>query len=260
MSEFQEKSRIVRIESLTPVIHRLTLHAPRIAGQAFPGQFVMVRVSPTFDPLLRRPLSIHQVSSDGTVQLLFKVVGQGTRLLAGMRTGDYLDMVGPLGRGFTLERDEPFCLVGGGMGIAPLYFLAKRLLQISRHPESTVLLGARTGSELLPLEQEFLRLGCPVHSATDDGSYGHHGFVTELLDDLLARVRRVYVCGPFPMMRIAAMKCLERGVACEVSLETHMACGLGACLGCTMMGGDGAYMHVCKDGPVFPAEKVAWTL
>ncbi|WP_456387029.1 dihydroorotate dehydrogenase electron transfer subunit [Desulfolithobacter sp.] len=260
MTEFQEKSRIVRIESLTPAIHRLTLQAPLIADRAFPGQFVMVRISPTYDPLLRRPLSIHDVAADGTVRLLFKVVGQGTRLLAGMRPGDYLDMVGPLGRGFTLERNEPFCLVGGGMGIAPLYFLARRLQRVNSHTGSTVLLGGRTGSELYVLEKEFLRLGCQVYCATDDGSYGHHGFVTELLDELLPGVERVYVCGPFPMMRIAAMKCLARGVACEVSLETHMACGLGACLGCTMKGSDGSYTHVCKDGPVFPAKKVSWTL
>ncbi|NOQ47134.1 MAG: dihydroorotate dehydrogenase electron transfer subunit, partial [Desulfobulbaceae bacterium] len=123
-----------------------------------------------------------------------------------------------------------------------------------------ILLGAQNQAELSPLADSFFDLGYQVLTATDDGSLGHLGFVTDLLDDVLANVKRVYTCGPFPMMRIVKEKCKKADVLCDVSLETHMACGLGACLGCTVMGADGNYVHVCKQGPVFSAGEIAWTL
>lgn len=260
MSEFQEKAPITAKESLTGDVFRLTVHAPRIADAAVAGQFAMIRVQDAFDPLLRRPFSIHK-TGDGTVSFLFKVVGKGTAMLAGLNPGTELDLIGPLGRGFTLSSSGSFCMIGGGMGIAPLYFLAQQHLEVDRaYDNPPVLLGAQTQKELLRLAEEFVELGYPVHTATDDGSLGHHGFVTELLDDILSRVRQVYVCGPMPMMRIVAGKCLEAGVSCQVSLETHMACGLGACLGCTFPAAAGGYKHVCSEGPVFSAEEVLWTL
>ncbi len=258
MTKFQEKAQILDRQELAAGVFRLTLHAPLIAGSAHPGQFVMVRVGELFDPLLRRPFSIHQVAAGGDLQLLFKVVGRGTGCLARMEPGREVDLLGPLGRGFRLQREDPVCLVGGGMGIAPLYFLGKRLLQHARLPEfDPVLLGAASQQELALLADDFFGLGYDVRTATDDGSLGHHGFVTDLLDAVLPRVSKVYVCGPYPMMRIAAAKCLAAGVACEVSLETHMACGLGACLGCTVQAQEG-YAHVCIQGPVFEATEVAW--
>ncbi len=258
MTKFQEKAQILDRQELAASIIRLTLHAPLVAAAAHPGQFVMVRVGDSFDPLLRRPFSIHQVSAGGDLQLLFKVVGQGTRCLARLRPGEKLDLLGPLGRGFRLQREDPVCLVGGGMGIAPLYFLGKRLLMHGRLPEfDPVLLGAASQRELALLADEFFALGYDVHTATDDGTLGHHGFVTDLLDPVLPRVSRVYVCGPYPMMRIVAARCLAAGVECEVSLEAHMACGLGACLGCTVRATEG-YAHVCLQGPVFDAGEVAW--
>ena len=143
MVEFQEKSDILRTEQLTEGIFRLTLNAPRIAAAARPGQFVMASCGPGLDPLLRRPFSMHQVSRDGQVQILFKVVGRGTDLLARTRPGENLSLLGPLGRGFSLQTDGAICLVGGGMGIAPLLFLASRLGELSGgHRSPLVLLGA----------------------------------------------------------------------------------------------------------------------
>jgi len=261
MSEFQEKAPIIAKETLTRDVFRLTVHAPRIAASAVAGQFAMIRVQETLDPLLRRPFSIHKISADGSVSFLFKVVGKGTRVLSSLNPGMNINLIGPMGRGFTLTSSGSFSMIGGGMGIAPLYFLAQQHLGVDRaHDNPPVLLGAQTQAELLQLAEEFNELGYPVHTATDDGTLGHHGFVTELLDDIITRVSQIYVCGPMPMMRIVANKCLKAGVACQVSLETHMACGLGACLGCTFPATAGGYKHVCKDGPVFSAEEVLWTL
>lgn len=261
MIEFQENSLVAAKESLTQDVFRITVQAPLIAREAKPGQFVMIRLQDTLDPLLRRPFSIHKVYPDGSLSLLFKVVGKGTSMLSGVTPGTNLNLIGPLGKGFNLSPDASFCMIGGGMGIAPLFFLAQRLLhrdQSSNNPP--VLLGAQTQQELLILAEEFTELGYPVHTATDDGTLGHHGFVTELLDEIIHRVQQVYVCGPMPMMRIVALKCQAAGVSCQVSLETHMACGLGACLGCTFPARGGGYKHVCKDGPVMSADEVEWTL
>lgn len=261
MAEFQEKSTVTKREALTPDIIRLTLLAPKISAFALPGQFVMAKPSKSLDPLLRRPFSIHRVNPDGTLAILFKIIGKGTRLLGELNPGAVIDMLGPLGKGFDLHPPGPFCMIGGGMGIAPLYFLADKFRNLDeKYNNQPVLLGARTQSELLLLAEEFAEIDYPVLTATDDGSLGRRGFVTELLDDLLPGLKQAYVCGPMPMMRVVALKCREAGVACQVSLETHMACGLGACLGCTFPATGGGYKHVCKDGPVLSAEEVVWTL
>lgn len=261
MAEFQEKSTVKHREYLTSDVVRLTVNAPRIANAAQPGQFAMIRTGEGLDPLLRRPFSIHHVSKDGSVSFLFKVIGKGTRLLAGLNPGEAVNIIGPLGKGFDLQPRGPFCMIGGGMGIAPLYFLAQAFRQSGyEHNNQPVLLGAQSQAELLMLSEEFTDLGYSVLTATDDGSLGHHGFVTELLDEILQKVRQVYVCGPIPMMKIVAAKCSDAGVACQVSLETHMACGLGACLGCTFPSSTDGYKHVCKDGPVLSADEVSWNL
>ncbi len=261
MPEFQEKAPLVHRELIADGIVRLTMQAPEIARTAHPGQFVMVQVSDSMDPLLRRPFSIHQVTIDGTIQILFKVIGRGTALLAQLMPGDHIDCIGPLGRGFSFDQKERLCLIGGGMGIAPLYFLAKRLLRTTETPERDfVFLGARNREELTLFADEFFDLGYTVKTATDDGSMGHHGFVTELLDPALPVVERLYTCGPFAMMKICADMAKGVGVHCQVSLETHMACGLGACLGCAVTGAEHGYLHVCRQGPVFDAGEVAWTV
>ena len=260
MPEFQENSSILAVERLAEGVHRLLLAAPRIAAAAQPGQFVMAACGRSFDPLLRRPFSIHRVTAGGELQLLIKVVGQGTQWLSELRSAGNLDLLGPLGQGFRLPAEGPVALVGGGIGIAPLLFLADALHDRTGQDSPPVaLLGARTGEELRHLTHAFSDAGCMIHSATDDGSLGHHGLVGDLLPSHLSRVRQVYTCGPHAMMATVARLCAAQGVACQVSLEAHMACGLGACLGCTIHGADGAYRHVCSHGPVFRAEEVAWT-
>jgi dihydroorotate dehydrogenase electron transfer subunit len=263
MQQYEEQAEIVRQEHLAPEIIRLTLKAPRIAASARPGQFVMVRTSPCYDPLLRRPLSIHQTIGNDRVQLLYKVVGKGTRLLGAMTPGQQVAMTGPLGQGFDLAGRKAICLVGGGMGIAPLYSLAREILRANNPPKCIVLLGARTAEELGSLPRDFMDIGAAqIHLATDDGSLGHHGFVVDLLEQHLDPDQRwsVYTCGPHPMMRSVAGQCRKQGWECQVSLETMMACGVSACLGCAVprAGLTGDYLHVCKDGPVFKAEEVAW--
>jgi dihydroorotate dehydrogenase electron transfer subunit len=259
MTTFQEQAEIIRREQLAPDLYRFTVQAPDIAGAARPGQFVMIRVGQGYDPLLRRPFSVHQVTADGRLQILFKVIGKGTRLLAGMTSGQSLDLVGPLGQGFILRPQLPVCLIGGGVGIAPLLFWAKELLLTMAPREIVVLLGARTGEEIGVLAGDFGRMGLAVRIATDDGSRGHHGLVTDLMRDLPDDSRTVYACGPHPMMRTAVQLCTTRGWDCQVSLETMMACGVAACLGCAVPNANGSgYVHVCKDGPVFAGDEVAW--
>ncbi len=253
MTQFQRHSRILANDRLTADVFRLTVHAPELAAAALPGQFVMVRAAESLDPLLRRPFSIHSRGADGSLGLLFKVVGKGTALLAKVKIGDSLDLLGPLGRGFDLTADQPVCLIGGGMGIAPLLFLAQEL----RGPKYA-LLGARNQEELAPLAKLFADIGCSVQLATDDGSLGHHGFIPDLLEAVLPEVRQVCTCGPGPMMRSVVSISRRAGTPCQVSMETHMACGMGACLGCVMLGADGRQVHVCTDGPVFKAEELAW--
>ncbi len=261
MSQIQEKTQIIRLEHVTADIIRMTFDAPQIASMATPGQFVMIRTGGTNDPLLRRPFSISQTSSEGRFQILFKVVGRGTSLLSHCREGEYLSVLGPLGRGYRIDIRRPACLVGGGLGIAPLLFLGKRVLQKCVDAPPVVVLGARNREELAPLIQDFRGLGLSVHAATDDGSLGHHGLVTEVLESLnLGPDCMTYVCGPKPMMAAVHLYCRRKHYSCQVSVETAMACGMGACLGCIVPLEKGGYGHSCSDGPVFDAEDLLWKI
>jgi dihydroorotate dehydrogenase electron transfer subunit len=260
MKTFQEMAEIVRTEQLTVDIYRLTVKAPDIAQAAMPGQFVMIKVGDGLDPLLRRPFSVHQVDTNGMVQVLFKVLGKGTRLLAGLLPGQNMDLLGPVGRGFSIAEHNRHCLVGGGMGIAPLLFLAKEMLKKCNPADITVLLGAGNSSEIEAVKSDLESMGLPVKVSTEDGSLGHHGLVTELTEQLNRDERlTVYTCGPYPMLKAVVRQCRNNNWQCQVSLETFMACGLAACLGCAVHKPDmNGYVHVCKDGPVFDAEEVAW--
>jgi dihydroorotate dehydrogenase electron transfer subunit len=260
MQVYQQKAEIIRTEELTDDIFRFTVKAPDIAAKSLPGQFVMVRVGEGMDPLLRRPFSVHQVIAGGSFQILFKVVGKGTQLLAGLQPGQYLDILGPLGRGFALDTDEQHYLVGGGIGIAPLLFLARQLLRKIKPSAIKVLLGARTKDEVAILVEDFQSMGLKVQAATEDGSLGIKGLVTDLLSPMRnGNPAMVFTCGPYLMLRAVVAVSREKGWHCQVSLETMMACGLAACLGCAMLRADMAgYVHVCKDGPIFDANEVAW--
>lgn len=234
-----------------PDLVRLTLAAPGLARTARPGQFVMVRTSDTdsVDPLLRRPLSIHDVRGD-KLSLLFKVIGRGTANLARLERGGEVDLLGPLGRPFP-EVEGPALLIGGGLGIAPLLFLARG--RAGR--QTAVRLGAATAAELV-VAMDFEALA-ETHLFTEDGSTGEKGLVTAgLADELAANPAAVLTCGPEPMLRAVAGAAAAAGVECHVSLEARMACGLGACLGCSVDRADGGRARVCLEGPVFEAERI----
>lgn len=238
----------------------LELEAPAIAREAVPGQFVHVRVSATLDPFLRRPLSIHRVDvRRGTLSLLYQVVGRGTALLATVRPHRKINVLGPLGRGFTiLPPALDTLLVAGGIGIAPLYFLAERLLAAGHRV--TLLHGARSRDYLL-LAEELAALPLTYIQATDDGSAGMRGTVVEAFAGLDLRPAFVYAAGPTPML--AALACMVQAVQvrAEFSLEERMGCGVGGCMSCSFKAREGegwAYRRVCTEGPVYPADKVVW--
>lgn len=261
MAQHQEKATVIRVERLSTDNYRLTLHSPQIAAAARPGQFVMVQTGTGRDPLLRRPFSLHQVSEGGRLQLYFKTVGRGTDILAHLCVDETVDLFGPLGRGFQLHGERPACLIGGGLGIAPLLFLVKELCRLQRDfSRDLVILGGRSADEVEPLVEDFRQFGLPVCCTTDDGSFGRQGLVTELLvSEQVASGSAVYGCGPDPMLARVHQICLSRQFSCQVSVESVMACGMGACLGCNRSAAGGGYLHVCIDGPVFRSEELAWS-
>ena len=213
-----------------------------------PGQFVEVQVTGVREVMLRRPISVHDVNEEhGTLTLLIQIVGNGTRRLAELKVGDHLNVVYPLGHGFstTIPARSKVLMVGGGAGIAPLLHLSKTLK--ANGMDCTILLGGRT-AELIPVRTEFEPFG-RVCIATDDGSLGHKGLVVEH-PAFSENYDMIYTCGPTPMMKAVARSASERGIRCEVSLENMMACGVGACL-CCVTDTDEGHKCVCKEGPVF---------
>ena len=220
-----------------------------------PGQFVQVRVEGSPTTYLRRPISIHDVDfQQNETALLVQQVGEGTRHLASVKVGEHINMVLPLGNGFSIpEKTDKVLLVGGGIGIAPLYYFAKVLNNKGIHP--TLLLGGKTESDLLRLE-DYQQLG-ETFVTTEDGSFGEKGFVTMHSVWQKQSFDKIYVCGPKPMMKAMAKLAAEKDVWCEVSLENLMACGLGACLCCVEDTVDG-HVCVCKEGPVFNTRRLKW--
>ncbi len=220
-----------------------------------PGQFVQVRVDGSPSTYLRRPISIHDVDfGQNEITLLVQLVGEGTRHLAAANEGDTINMVLPLGNGFTFpEKGEKCLLVGGGIGIAPLYYFAKALNAKGVCP--VLLLGGKSESDLIRLA-DYQSLG-ETFVTTEDGSLGEKGFVTQHSVWQKQSFDKIYVCGPKPMMKAVAKLAAEKGVWCEVSLENLMACGLGACLCCVEDTVDG-HVCVCKEGPVFNTRRLKW--
>jgi dihydroorotate dehydrogenase electron transfer subunit len=257
-------AEVVAAEAAGGANHRLRLAVPGWPGFA-PGQFVMlspgVRAAAVrTDPLLPRPMAVYRASGGERpeIDILFKRHGRGTALLAEARAGERVGLFGPLGRGFALAPPgERALLVAGGTGIASVFELALRLRDADN--PLAVLLGARVADDLMG-EDDFAAEGLPLSVATEDGSRGRRGLVTDLLERELERggAARVYACGPTPMMRRAAEIARERGAACVVSLENPMACGFGVCLGCAAPLAEGGFALVCRDGPVFDAERIAW--
>jgi len=265
MSLFDIAAELVRCDKITASIFQLTFREDHIASIAVPGQFVMVKTGTGRDPLLRRPFSIHQVTQDGEIVLLVRVVGSGSRFLAQLKIGERVQMLGPLGNGFNLSvlssDTSLIALVGGGMGVAPLLFLAEELERQNLVAKTKVFLGARFKDELLCL-YAFKQLGFSVQCITDDGSSGQQGVVTELLRQNLITQHRpiVFSCGPGAMLKAVSSFCRQNAILCQVSMETSMACGVSACLGCAVptTNPDRKYVHVCKNGPVFDSQEIAW--
>jgi dihydroorotate dehydrogenase electron transfer subunit len=261
-----------------------TYRAPELVAGARAGQFVHVRTGDYSGLVLRRPFSFNTIDSvAGTLSIHFRTIGRGTEWFTRLRPGDRVDMLGPLGRPFEVDpRSQHILLIAGGLGIAGVRSLADEAIRDGR--QVTLLFGGASAREvypssLLPDEVEYV-------VATDDGSVGHHGFVTELLADYEAWADQAFACGPLPMLRavsgLAATRQRRLGVAklgrkrgggrqekpgspasrrkafLQVSMEQNMGCAVGACLGCVIMGANGAPQRVCREGPVFAAEEVAW--
>lgn len=242
-------------------VYLLSLDAPTITKVSQPGQFVHIRCSDTFDPLLRRPLSIHDIGSEGELILLYQVRGRGTAWLAGRQVSNKVNVLGPIGRGFTLPVKKKTALVAGGLGVVPLLFLARRLLELNN--EVDFFLGAQDSKRLLRLDA-LQDMKINLFLATDDGSLGFKGPVTRLWQEHLEHEAydRGYACGPRAEMAEFARLAGEVALPAEVSLEERMACGLGACRGCVaaIRGsyGNKQYQNVCTCGPVFDAASVCW--
>lgn len=256
MEKYQKKYKVLENEKVNEKYYKLVLDAKDIALIALPGQFLMLKVCSGSEPLLRRPISIHNCSGK-KVELLYEVVGKGTEILANIKSGEFIEVIGPLGNGFNIKNTNCI-IVAGGMGVAPLVFLAQKLKQ--NRLNSLVLIGGRSKEQIL-CEKEFKTLGFKVLTAADDGSKGFKGRVTELLNrELLTEdrvARTIYACGPKPMLKELQRIAGEKNIQAQVSLEAHMACGIGACLGCVVNTKEG-FKRVCKDGPVFEASQIVF--
>ena len=237
-----------------PGVHLVCVEAPDIAYTAKPGQFIMVKCGRNLT--LPRPLSVHQVADSNHVFLLFSVAGKGTYWLSQCQEGETLDMLGPLGNFFSVEPDaRNLLLVAGGIGIAPLTFLAQQAL--AQGKSVTLLLGARTATGLYP--QELLPHGIRTIVTTEDGSTNRKGMVTDILPDFIDWADQIYACGPLNMYQTIATQRQQWQATkpIQVSLELRMGCGLGACYGCSIKTRHGM-KQICHDGPVFNLEEVLW--
>ncbi len=248
------KAKILQKREVVPNIYEMVIDANNALKESKAGQFIHIKCGDGV--YLRRPISICEVFED-KLRFLFEVKGKGTRLLAEKSVGDKLDLLGPLGNGFSTAKvyQNPV-VIGGGIGTYPL-------LQVAKEINPITILGFRTQS-LVTLEEDFRKVSKDVIITTDDGSYGKQGLVTERLNEVLQQtnVDAIFVCGPMPMIKAVRKIALEHDIFCQVSLEERMACGIGACLCCATKVKNPAddtdynYFHVCKAGPVFNAKEV----
>jgi dihydroorotate dehydrogenase electron transfer subunit len=275
----QFRVTVVQNQCVARDTYRLRFEAPEIARRITPGQFVMVRLSGCDDPLLGRPFALYDtvLSAAGEaigLDIVYLVLGKMTARLAAVRPGQQLEVWGPLGNGFPVSAASHLLLVAGGIGQTPFPAVAQESLgqRVYGDPPRTapraqsvaLLYGARNAAYLAGLD-DFERLGVQLQISTDDGSRGHHGFVTDLLKAELARRHdqtQVLCCGPEPMMEKVAEICRQAKVPCQVSLETPMACGIGICFSCVAKVRDTAgqwdYKRTCVEGPVFEASRLEW--
>lgn len=259
------KAKVVSNSCIRGVYYKLTLKLPYSIG-ALPGQFFMIRpgiLLSSSDPLLPRPFSIHRLTPDGHLDILYQVIGKGTTLLAHTVEGEELEILGPLGNGFDIGSGESageILIVAGGMGVAPMLGLTEVLRASYPEKTITVFLGGKSAGDLLCVD-ELKKAATEVTLATQDGSVGVKGYVTVALEEYLSRGRglwkgiMIYACGPSPMLqRILDLTSPLKNVGTYFSLEANMACGIGICMGCAIKKRDAGYYLVCKDGPVFKGE------
>jgi dihydroorotate dehydrogenase electron transfer subunit len=248
-------SRVLSVRPVAPNVLVLSLHCPELSATVAAGQFVNILVHDGIEPLLRRPFSVYRTEGD-SIEIVFQRLGRGTAHLAKAKEGQVLDLLGPLGHGFHLDEAsfETAVLIGGGLGVAPLPMATEGLHRANKN--IVTLLGARTAELIIDGHLQ------NVSVATDDGTRGFHGTVV----DLAAQVwnardmpsPRIFACGPTPMLRALAAWALSRNIACEVSLEGQMACGIGICQGCPVeiVGQERKYALMCTDGPVFNSRDI----
>lgn len=263
----QTLAEVLSYKKVGDEYHSLVIVSPEIAEAARPGQFLNIRPPADRSFILRRPLSIYRINRRGewaaTIEVIFDIRGAGTRALASLRRHDTLDVVGPVGRPFTIPTKQHSCLlVGGGVGATPLFFLADELLAAGKRVD--ILWGASRTSRLVnPIEAK--RLGAMAEFATDDGSTGHHGLVTDLLPDMIKHcgTEVVYSCGPRAMLAVVTRIAIEHDVPVQVAMEELMGCGIGICMTCVTgvwnREGTGVVnQRTCVDGPVFNGARIAW--
>ena len=250
----QEKVEITKNTKLNEQFAHLAFKC-KIASELKCGQFVYVRLTDSVEPLLRRPFSVAWIDKD-EINIVYKIIGKGTNLLSGKRVGEQLDVMGPLGKGFSFHSDKEVVLVAGGIGIASLVSLTRMCKQNGMK----LFYGARNESEFI--SQHFLDLEPnEIEYVTEDGSRGHKGYVTGALDLYLQGHNTknifMYTCGPLPMLEAVVKMANKYGIDGEANLEERMGCGVGACLGCATQTASGVKM-VCKDGPVFSFKELGW--
>lgn len=250
----QAFASVISDREVAPETHLVWLESAEIAAAARPGQFVMASCGE--NTLLRRPLSIHRVDGD-KFAVLFQIVGKGTGWLSRLKAGDSLDVLGPLGNGFTIQPvTKNIILVAGGIGVAPLAFLAE--VAVKQGVEAVLLQGACSAENCLDLSRsEEQPLNINIIKATDDGSLGYKGLVTDLISNHADQADQIFACGPLPMYKTMARMPELKYKPVQVSLEVRMACGLGICYGCTVKTRKGL-KQVCSDGPVFELNDVLW--
>jgi dihydroorotate dehydrogenase electron transfer subunit len=275
----QRQVQIVENVRLARDTYRLRFHCPEMAVGIAPGQFLMVRLAGQNDPLIGRPLALYDTVLDSagqphSIEVVYLVKGKFTSRLAVCGPSSLLDVWGPLGNGFLPCAAEHWIMVAGGIGQTPFLALAREILgqrrygHVARQPvlarRVTLCYGARS-ADLLACVEDFRQLGVDVRLATDDGTQGHHGLVTDVLEQVLSERtpnRRIATCGPEPMMAAVARIAARTGTPCDVSLETPMACGVGICFTCVAKVRDATgawdYKRTCVEGPVFDAEMIAW--
>ena len=256
------KAKLLEKEELKPGIFKFSVQADEIVNTARPGNFIEIRVNDDIEPFLIRPISIYNMDKEkGILEFIFQVKGKGTTILAKRNEGEAIDIVGPLGFGtFKYSSYENLAIIGGGIGVFPLYELAKSAKNENKNVNTY--LGFRN-KDLVVLENEFKQVSNQLTITTDDGSYSQKGFAIDFLkkDIEAGKIDSIYACGPLPMLRAVRELALEKNIPCQISLEERMACGLGVCLGCAVKTAKSSkeapeYWHVCKAGPVFQAKDV----